>query len=107
MARKNENTGFVCKNCGFAVQPLTNGSYRNHCPKCLHSLHVDRTPGDRANGCGGLMLPVGLKLSGGKGYQIVHRCRVCGATRVNKAADFTIQPDGVEALLRLPVWQGM
>ena len=50
---KNDN-GFICKNCGFEVQPLGYSS-RNHCPNCLHSLHVDINPGDRANECGGIM----------------------------------------------------
>ena len=41
MSRKSENTGFICAYCGADAKPLTNGSYRNHCPLCLHSLHVD------------------------------------------------------------------
>ncbi len=99
MARKNENQGFVCANCGLKVLPLTNGSYRNHCPQCLHSLHVDQVPGDRASDCGGLMRPVGLKYCGAKGYQIVHRCVVCGAVRANEVAECTTQPDSIDALI--------
>lgn len=56
--RKDENTTFVCKNCSTPVAPLTNGSYRNHCPQCLYSLHVDIRPGDRQNTCHGLMRPI-------------------------------------------------
>jgi hypothetical protein len=84
------------------VVPLTNGSYRNHCPNCLWSRHVDVTPGDRASGCGGLMAPVGLRYKPGKGYQVVHRCERCGATAVNRVAEDTVQADDLDALLRLP-----
>ncbi len=45
---------FVCKVCGRTVPPEGAGSeYRNHCPYCLSSLHLDTVPGDRAAGCGG------------------------------------------------------
>ena len=98
MSRKNENTGFTCENCGGMVQPLDNGSYRNHCPFCLYSKHIDILPGDRREKCGGLMAPVGLRYKPGKGYQIIHRCLKCGAERVNKAATDTTQPDDIEAL---------
>ncbi|MEK7767773.1 MAG: RNHCP domain-containing protein [bacterium] len=101
MSRSTENKAFVCAHCGAAVLPLTNGSYRNHCPLCLHSLHVDEAPGDRASGCGGLMVPRGLIHHGGKGWQVVHRCVACGAERANKVAEFTVQPDRLDALLRL------
>lgn len=41
---------FVCKVCGAPVAPEGAGSeHRNHCPKCLSSLHVDKKPGDRAS----------------------------------------------------------
>ena len=101
MSRKTENTGFTCENCGRAVCALTNGSYRNHCPFCLFSKHVDNAPGDRRETCGGLMAPVGMTYRAGKGYQIVHRCLVCGAERLNKAAADTVQPDDIEALARI------
>ncbi len=46
-----------CNNCDEQVFRLNNGSYRNHCPFCLFSLHVDNIPGDRNNTCKGLMEP--------------------------------------------------
>ena len=101
MSRKTENTGFTCENCGQAVFPLNNGSYRNHCPFCLFSRHVDKAPGDRREACGGLMKPVGIRYKSGKGYQIIHRCLKCGAEKANKAAVNTIQPDDIEALARI------
>ena len=99
MSRKTENTAFVCENCGRPVPPLTNGSYRNHCPFCLCSKHVDEVPGDRASDCGGVMDPVAVLFRPGKGWQIVHRCRRCGAERRNVAAENTEAPDD-GALLR-------
>ena len=43
---------FTCKVCGWMVGPNGAGSdHRNHCPNCLHSLHVDEEPGDRASWC--------------------------------------------------------
>ena len=101
MSRKSENAGFTCEHCGREVVALTNGSYRNHCPFCLYSKHVDGLPGDRMSECGGLMRPVGLRHKSGKGFQIVHVCLRCGCESVNKVAEDTIQPDDIEALARM------
>lgn len=78
---------FVCEHCGKAVEPLEHGSYRNHCPFCLFSKHVDRDgPGDRLSGCQSLMQPVSLDYDGKKGWLIVHECSKCRKTIPNKAA---------------------
>jgi hypothetical protein len=38
-----------CKVCEMLVVPEGAGSQqRNHCPKCLSSVHLDNEPGDRA-----------------------------------------------------------
>jgi hypothetical protein len=96
------NTGFTCAVCGTPVPPLVNGSCRNHCPACLHSLHVDESPGDRASDCGGLLVPIGAEHSGKKGWVIVHRCERCGAVRRNKAAlDDPDLPDDFESIVGL------
>ena len=53
---------FTCKNCGRLVVPFGAGSdHRNHCPNCLHSLHVDIEPGDRESDCGSLMVGAGKR----------------------------------------------
>ncbi len=101
MAREHENRGFICIACGAAVEALTNGSYRNHCPVCLCSVHVDLRPGDRANDCMGLMRPAGLAHSGNKGWQIVHRCERCGGMQRNRIASDTEQPDDVRKVAAL------
>jgi hypothetical protein len=78
---------FTCGHCGTPVEPLEHGSYRNHCPKCLYSKHVDAEgPGDRASTCQGLMKPASLDYDGKKGWLIVHLCESCGKTIPNKAA---------------------
>src|SRR3989339_1003535 len=86
---------FTCEHCGAEVEPLKNGSYRNHCPHCLYSKHVDREgPGDRASDCGGMMEPVGLTHRSGKGWMVVHRCLQC-----KKELPNTVAPDDNLALL--------
>ena len=83
------------------MAPLGNGGYRNHCPACLYSKHVDDRPGDRAAGCGGLMRPAGMTHRSGKGLMIVHRCVVCGFVRPNRVADAPLGGDEVDALAAL------
>lgn len=79
---------FMCRHCGHAVSRHPSGSARNHCPKCLYSLHVDRDfPGDRQSRCEGLMRPIGTDWRKGKGLVIVHECLLCGKKIVNILAD--------------------
>ena len=99
---RGANQPFTCLHCGADVPPLAKGGIRNHCPYCLHSLHVDVNPGDRAADCGGLLEPILVEYSGKKGWVIVHRCLRCGALRRNKAAlDDQNAPDDYELLLGL------
>ena len=81
---KNDS-GFICSNCGFEVLPLGKTS-RNHCPKCLCSLHMDIMPGDRESKCQGIMYPVFCEPDAKKGYIITHKCSRCGYVGKNKAA---------------------
>lgn len=97
---KNDN-GFVCRQCGLEVQPLGYTS-RNHCPCCLASIHVDILPGDRANPCGGLMLPYRADPDPKRGYVLSYRCQKCGAQTRNKAAvDAKVQPDDMSLIIPL------
>ena len=102
MSRNLENQSFSCLNCKKAVPSLDNGSYRNHCPYCLYSLHVDISPGYRKSPCHGLMPGVSLKTHSKKGYQIIHKCLKCGAKRANIIANDTIQPDDIDKIKKLP-----
>jgi len=87
MARKTENTSFVCLNCNKNVTEIKKGTIRNHCPFCLFSLHLDIEPGDRASDCGGIMRPKSVIMHSKKGWQIVHQCDVCGHKQPNRKAD--------------------
>ncbi|SEN88881.1 RNHCP domain-containing protein [Amphibacillus marinus] len=99
MGRKEENTAFTCLNCGLIVTPVTNGGYRNHCPHCFYSKHVDIKLGDRLNTCNGLMKPIDWRYSSKKGYQVVHQCTVCRLVKCNKLAANTEQEDQLMALM--------
>nr|WP_281267854.1 RNHCP domain-containing protein [Sulfoacidibacillus thermotolerans] len=91
----------MCEVCHTEVLPLQKGC-RNHCPHCLHSLHVDKFPGDRAADCGGLMIPLRIVMHSKKGYMVEHQCKVCGYRSVNKLAlDDPRQPDEMEVVLDL------
>lgn len=95
------NESFTCAHCGEQVLPSSR-SCRNHCPHCLHSLHLDVFPGDRAADCGGLMVPVAVHYHSKKGYQIVHECQRCGTRTRNIAAlGDELQPDSLDELLRI------
>lgn len=101
MGRKTENVSFICGNCSKRILPLTNGSFRNHCPYCLYSVHVDIDPGDRQNSCKGLMEPIGLMHHSKKGMQVIHQCVNCLEVKVNRIAENTIQPDNTELLIKI------
>ena len=78
---------FTCKFCGRLVTPGEAGTnHRNHCPWCLHSVHLDIEPGDREADCGGLMEPVAVWVRKGGEWAIVHRCRQCGTLSSNRVA---------------------
>ena len=96
---KNDE-GFVCAACGFHVEPMRTSS-RNHCPRCLCSLHVDVMPGDRANSCGGIMRPIGAMPDAKHGYIILHKCEKCGEIRKNRAALDCPQSDNLDLIIKL------
>ncbi len=78
---------FICGHCSMHVEPLRSGTYRNHCPKCLWSKHVDaQGPGDRLSACEGLMEPAGVDHDTKKGWMVLHRCTLCGKEIVNRLA---------------------
>ncbi|MFA5947431.1 MAG: RNHCP domain-containing protein [Candidatus Gracilibacteria bacterium] len=91
------NEGFTCQKCGEKNPPQAH-SCRNHCRKCLNSLHVDEEfPGDRASECLSLMDPIGIKNDSKKGWMLIHQCRKCGKKAINKMAD----DDDFNAIIKL------
>ncbi|TFB21386.1 RNHCP domain-containing protein [Filobacillus milosensis] len=103
MSRDLENTAFQCEHCGSQIKPLTNGSFRNHCPFCLYSKHMDNMPGDRKSDCKGLMEPIGFDYSSKKGYQLIHKCRNCGKVGKNKVAVNSVQEDNLIEFIKTTV----
>lgn len=95
--REQENTGFACIRCGRQIPKHSGGSYRNHCPYCLWSKHVDISPGDRAADCGAPMEPAAVDYTGKKGYILIHRCTACAAQDRNKLAP----DDNMDAVISL------
>ncbi len=95
------NDGFICEHCGATVAPTKGDTYRDHCPFCLYSKHIDIEPGDRACDCLGLMEPIAIELKGPTTV-VVYRCTKCGTIKRNKAAlKSAIQPDDYGAMLDL------
>lgn len=78
---------FLCAHCGATVPGEAVGTrQRNHCPRCLRSLHVDITVGDRRSLCRGIMDPISLWVRQGEELALLHRCRRCGVIRSNRIA---------------------
>ena len=82
---KNDNE-FICRVCGKTV-PMLKYSSRDHCNKCLCSIHIDINPGDRANSCLGTLIPVDVEINNNKGYVIKYKCNKCNQTHNNKSAE--------------------
>ncbi len=69
------NQPFSCIHCNYDVREHPSSS-RDHCNRCLYSLHVDIHPGDRANDCKGILEPIGLLIKNGQ-VKIVYECQKC------------------------------
>jgi DNA-directed RNA polymerase subunit RPC12/RpoP len=72
---------FICENCGKDVKKL-NYTSRDHCPYCLHSKHVDINPGDRANTCLGLLIPIEIEKFKNT-FKIIYKCKKCNQMHKN------------------------
>ena len=69
------NESFECIWCG--MENRLSSKIRDHCSRCLRSIHLDVVPGDRSASCGALMHPTALTLVGGQ-VRIEYRCESCG-----------------------------
>lgn len=80
------NDSFTCEQCGTEVPPAQ-GTFRNHCPQCLTSKHVDASiPGDRLSSCLGLMPTVGYGGTDPDKLDLVQKCERCGKEMRNRLA---------------------
>jgi hypothetical protein len=100
----------VCANCKreFSLD-LPGKSHRDHCPRCLCSVHIDSKPGDRSVWCGkgekgskdfihSILRPIAKSSNSSEAY-ILYQCETCGKQKVNVQA----LDDNVEELKKLPV----
>lgn len=86
--RTEQDQAFRCRKCRqFIGAPISGGRHRNHCPNCLHSLHVDLShPGDRRSDCESLMRPRGIIERRNGEQMILHECLGCGKTQPTRVA---------------------
>jgi hypothetical protein len=85
--RRTGGGRFVCRNCRAPVEAEAYGTrHRNHCPRCLWSLHVDEKTGDRQAACRGKMEPIAVWVRSDGEWAILHRCQGCGLIRSNRVA---------------------
>ncbi|KAB2931209.1 MAG: RNHCP domain-containing protein [Leptonema illini] len=78
---------FRCRHCGQLIGTAGAGTKnRNHCPHCLHSLHVDNDPGDRASLCRSVMEPISVWVRRDGEWALLHRCKSCGTIHSNRIA---------------------
>jgi hypothetical protein len=81
--------GFPCAKCGTEVLEIAAGTRnRNHCPHCLHSLHVavDLKQDDRTSTCRQIMEPIAIFAQKDGEWALVHRCLGCGNIKTNRIA---------------------
>lgn len=88
---------FICNNCGKNVDIL-GYTARDHCPYCLHSIHIDINPGDRANNCLGNLIPIGVEKFKDT-YKIIYKCDKCNKLHRNIMAT----DDNFELIISLSV----
>ena len=95
------NKQFICRHCGHTVDNNAPGiKNRNHCPKCLRSVHLDKNTGDRLSDCNGIMEPVAISVvRRSQEWMLIHRCEKCGVLKGNRIAG----DDNEMALLSLAV----
>ena len=89
---------FICKNCGKSVSKLGYTS-RDHCPYCLHSIHIDNNPGDRSCTCLGDLNPIGVELFKNGLYKIIYKCKKCGVIKKNVQA----KDDDINEIIKISV----
>ncbi len=92
---KMVDESFLCENCLAEVKPLKKTA-RDHCNKCLYSKHVDVFPGDRKNGCRGLLKPIAIEKFKDT-YKIIYRCEKCHEIHKNIIAE----DDNFDGILKL------
>mgnify|MGYP000614625653 CR=1 FL=1 len=76
--RKNpihRDESFQCDVCQRQVA-VGGVQIRDHCPFCLHGLHLDIVPGDRSSDCKGLLIPKHVEMINAQTW-IYYSCKKC------------------------------
>ena len=95
-SKKDEE--FICQNCNKKVAKLGYTS-RDHCPYCLHSIHIDNNPGDRSCTCLGDLKPIGVENYKNGLYKIIYKCEKCGVIKKNVQA----KDDDINEIIKISV----
>ena len=84
--KEHEQNKFICHNCGWIPSADMSTEDLDHCPNCLHSIHLDNKPGDRSSDCHGRMEPIGVWVRKNGEWAVIHRCARCGKVGSNRVA---------------------
>ncbi|GAA4135170.1 RNHCP domain-containing protein [Actinomadura keratinilytica] len=91
---------FTCVRCGLtASASAPDGARRNHCPTCLHSLHVLDRAGGGPSRCRSRMAPIAIAVLRDGDWMLIHRCAGCGELTSNPVR----QDDNRLILMRMAV----
>lgn len=82
---EKKDESFICLKCKNKVEKL-NYTTRDHCNKCLTSIHIDIMPGDRQNNCLGELEPIGVEKGKKDTLKIVYKCKRCREIKKNVVA---------------------
>ncbi|MDX6743937.1 RNHCP domain-containing protein [Actinocorallia sp. A-T 12471] len=85
---------FDCARCGLtATTYAADGRRRNHCPSCLHSLHVQDASGG-VSACRSRMSPISIAVLRDGDWRIIHRC-----VRCDELTSSPVSPDDNQLIL--------
>lgn len=83
--KSRTDSSFTCRVCRARIEARGFGTaHRNHCPRCLWSVHLDEEPGDRHASCRQPMEPIAIEVRKDGEWAIVHRCTGCNLLRTNR-----------------------
>lgn len=67
---------YQCPVCGWTPSETEPDGGWAHCPNCLASIHEEDEDGFP---CGGALQPISIWVRSDDSWEIIQRCRVCGA----------------------------
>lgn len=67
---------YQCPVCGWTPPATETDGNWAHCPNCLAGIHAEDGDGFP---CGGALLPISVWVKPDDSWEVIQRCRVCGA----------------------------